>query len=156
MFRNLKPTNELLEKWLRLGYEPETWKLVVCAPLVQTAWADGFMQAVEKREILARARSLGIKAGSAAGARLADWLDFRPEDSTFDAAREILAGFLRSLPPKQHKKLSVFVLKSCLEIARSSRGIGLIRKNHPAVRPEERIQINDLSKFLSLQNASSL
>src|SRR6185436_18884250 len=59
-------TNEaILEKLLQLGVRSETVAALALVPLVEVAWADGAIDGQERQEILARAGTSGLAAGSA-------------------------------------------------------------------------------------------
>src|SRR5437660_9372790 len=62
----------ILEKLMELGVRAETVAALSIVPLVEVAWADGALDAKERRAVVERA---GVDRDSTAGALLEAWLD---------------------------------------------------------------------------------
>ena len=72
----------VLEKLMELGIRAETVAALSIVPLVEVAWADGALDAKERRAVVERA---GVARDSTAGALLEAWLD---RQIKFDAVWE--------------------------------------------------------------------
>ncbi len=77
-------------KWTQLGGKPETISLLFLVPLVQIAWAEGFVQRAERKTVLRLAADLKITFETEGYADLLSWLDERPTDEFFAAATALL------------------------------------------------------------------
>jgi hypothetical protein len=139
-------------KWADLGYQPETISLLFVVPLVEVAWAEGFVQHAERKTILRLAADLQITADRDGYADLLNWLDERPSDEFFHSATELLSRWLETMTPVQSESLRNVLLIGCVEVARSSANIGL----HPQaerIRREERDQLFRLGSRLGFAPA---
>jgi hypothetical protein len=126
---------ELLAELETLGFTPETVILLPLVPIIQVAWAEGGVSDAERHLIVKLARARGISEGSAADAKLMEWLNRRPADRVFaDAARLIRA----MLDAPGHPGISVTaddLVKQAESIASASGGmLGIIGR----VSAEER------------------
>src|SRR5262245_49261957 len=65
---------ELLRRVAALGLDQETGAVILLAPLVQVAWAEGEVTAAERAVVIELAASRGIVAGMPAHAKLLEWL----------------------------------------------------------------------------------
>lgn len=100
--------------------------LVALLPLVQVAWADGVIDANERRYIGAVAQRMGIDSPGAL-ATLDAWLMVRPLHRVYVLGREVLAGLALD-PTDSRIDLGHFDLLPdlCLGVARVSHGDGEI------------------------------
>jgi hypothetical protein len=146
MTMNFENMPQTLEKWHELGYEAETLPLVFYAPLVQVAWAEGFLQGGERRKILEFARENSL-AEDLIYDELLVWLDERPPDYFFAAATEILRELLAELPPAEAEAWREKLQAACLEVAGSSPSIGVLR-NRDRISREERREIEQIGNNL--------
>jgi hypothetical protein len=133
---------ELLAELETLGFTPETVILLPLVPILQVAWAEGGVSDAERYLIVKLARARGISEGSAADARLTEWLARRPADRVFvDAARLIRA----MLDTPGHPGISVTaddLVKQAESIASASGGmLGIIGR----ISAEERQILNTLA-----------
>ena len=75
------------------GIEPETLPALTLLPLVVVAWADGTVDAKERKAVLEAAEGAGIAKGDSPHALLEAWLEVRPPENFMDAwegyAREL-------------------------------------------------------------------
>lgn len=134
-------------EWARLGYRAGTLPLLLLAPPVQVAWAEGFVQTGERRTILRMAADLRIAPGAPGYAELCDWLDVRPADDFFAEATALLRRWLETMPAARRAKLRNVLLLGCLEVAQASSSIGLLRDRR-GVNREEREQLAALGEKL--------
>ena len=133
---------ELLAELETLGFTPETVILLPLVPILQVAWAEGGVSDAERHLIVKLARARGISEGSAADARLMEWLNRRPADRVFaDAGRLIRA----MLDAPGHPGISITaddVVKQAESIASASGGmLGIIGR----ISAEERQILNTLA-----------
>jgi hypothetical protein len=143
---------DIENQWTNLGYKPESSSLLFILPLVQVAWAEGFMQRAERRTILRFAADLNITQESEGYEDLLNWLDERPSDEFFASATELLNHWLEIMPQKQRENLRKMLLIGCLEVAQSSVDIGLHPKKS-RIRREEREQLSHLGDRLGFSPA---
>jgi hypothetical protein len=132
----------LLAELETLGFTPETVILLPLVPIVQVAWAEGGVSDAERHLIVKLARARGISEGSAADAKLTEWLARRPADRVFvDAARLIRA----MLDAPGHPGISITaddLVKQAESIASASGGmLGIIGR----ISAEERQILNTLA-----------
>lgn len=144
-----KLSPQVVGQGARLGCAPERVPLLLLAPLVQVAWAEGFVQPAERRTILRFAENFGLAPGQTAYAELDDWLDERPSDEFFDRAAEKLRELLEALPAKAAARLRNLLHFGCLEVAQAAGDIGLLR-GRSNIRREEREHLREISDRLGL------
>ena len=155
MTKDLQIPIVLTQKWQTLGFTPKAFCLLLVAPPVQTAWAEGFLQAAERRAILKFAeRQVGISPEDAEFDELEHWLDVRPSDEMFAAMFEILGEWLDVMPKADGEFWRNALLRICLEVARASPDIGLLRHNRPLIHREEQRTIEDISRRLGIKPAN--
>ncbi len=146
---------ELNEKWESLGFSPQTFRLLLLVPPIQTGWAEGYLQAAEKRIIIDYAmKEVGFGITDKEFNHLERWLNVRPADESFELMNEILSEWLASLPEKESKKWRDTILRVCLEVAQASPQIGFLRNSKSLIRREENIQIEKISRLLSMAQSS--
>lgn len=148
---NFEKTPQTLGKWNELGFDAETLPLVFYAPLVQVAWAEGFLQAGERRRILEFARENGLSEDLIYD-ELTVWLDERPPDYFFAAATEILRELLKELPEEEAEAWREKIQTACLEVANSSPSIGVLRDRDRISREEHR-EMEQIGNSLGFSNA---
>lgn len=154
MIENLQLPTNLSKKWQTLGFAPKSFRLLLLAPPVQTAWAEGFLQAAERRAILKFAETeAGISPEGAEYEELEHWLDVRPPDELFAEMSEILGEWLAAMPKTDGEYWRAALLRICLEVAHASPDIGLLRRNRPPIRREEQRQIEEISRRLGITSA---
>lgn len=152
MSSRLKKPIEIAVRWSSLGYKPDSITLLFVVPLVQVAWAEDFVQRSERRAILRFAADLQITHPNDSYYDLLEWLDIRPSNEFFSEATELLNDWLEMMTPQERESVRNVLLIGCLDVARSSRDIGL----HPhqfGIRREEREQIYLLGGQLGFKPA---
>lgn len=126
---------EMLEELETLGFKPETVVLLPLVPVVEMAWAEGGVTAVERQLIVKLARARGVDEGGAADRQLSDWLDHRPGEHVFRHATRLIRAMLAA---PGHEDLTVDDLVThCESVADASGGLlglGILRR----VSPDER------------------
>lgn len=137
---------QLIEKWNELGYAAESLPLVFYVPLVQVAWAEGFLQASERRLILQFARENNLSA-DLIEEELLLWLDERPSDDFFAAATAILRELLNEMPAAESESWREKLQTACLEVAGASARIGILREREK-ISHEERRELEQIGNNL--------
>lgn len=117
---------ELLRRITELGITRETGAAVLVVPLVQVAWAEGFVTPEEREKVLAIAAGRGVEPGSPAYAQLESWLDQRPPDALFDTALEAIKDGLAVMQPAERDERIKFIVQAAHKIAEASGG-GLLK-----------------------------
>jgi hypothetical protein len=128
---------EIYEEWRKLGYADETISLLPLVPAIQVAWAEGFLQAGERRTILQIFAETRNDNGEQHDALLR-WLDERPSDEFFAAANGLMSRWLAKISPAQAAVLRDFLHASCLKVAGASHTIGLKTGSQTICREERR------------------
>lgn len=150
-----KISSEVLEVGLNLGYSRQTLPLLFIVPLVQVAWAEGFLQAGERKTILHFAENFHANNGHTDFGKLFEWLSERPSDDFFDESLEDLQELLDSISSEQAVYLRNILQNGCLEVANAAGAIGLVREPS-AIHREERKLIHKIGERLALNIAPDL
>lgn len=106
-----------------LGYTCESASLLPLIPLIQVAWAEGYVSNLERRFILEIARSHGIERGSGADQKLGQWLDHRPTEEFFETSLRAIAALLQTLTQEQREVGRRDLISFCAGTAAASGGI---------------------------------
>lgn len=147
MRMNENTSRKIGERLLEFGYKPEELQLLFLAPFVQMAWAEGFVQATERRAILQLAARLRITPQHLHHPDLVEWLDTRPSDEFFAQVNQILREMLDILPPSQSLRLRRILEAGCFKVAHAAGDIGFF-KNRSRITPEERAELYRLGELL--------
>lgn len=115
---------EIVKKWEDAGNEAETFLLLPFVPLLEVAWAEGFLQAGERRTILDLYNHLEVAEDEVYN-QLILFLNERPTEEFFTKANDILAEWLAELPEIQRNNLKKFLHLGCLRVATASSKISL-------------------------------
>jgi hypothetical protein len=113
-------TPAVLDRLLQLGLHAETVAALSVVPLVEVAWADGDLDAKERRAIIERA---GIARGSTAGALLDAWLDRRPDAKLLEAWSQTVQAMRSQLAPDDGKRLEASLLEGARAVAAATGGL---------------------------------
>lgn len=136
------------ERLLEFGYKPEELQLLFLVPFVQMAWAEGFVQPIERRAILKLAARLNVTPQHMHHPDLLEWLDERPPDAFFQQTNEILREMLDILPPYQSLRLRRMLEAGCFKVAHAAGDIGFFKKRS-RITPEEREEFYRLGELLN-------
>ena len=109
----------VLEKLMELGVRPETVAALSIVPLVEVAWADGALDAKERRAIVERA---GVARDSTAGALLETWLDRRPDPKLLTAWTHLIQAMSEQLGPDEAARLKTGLLERARAVAAATGG----------------------------------
>jgi hypothetical protein len=114
---------KLIQELRDLGFTPDTISLLPLVPIVQMAWAEGGITKPERELILRLARNRGIEPGSAADAKLTEWLNTRPAEDVFARAMRLIRAMLDAGSGQTADLKADDLVKYCEEIASASGGI---------------------------------
>lgn len=115
---------EILNDLQALGYTRETVeKLLHLVPLVQVAWAEGFVTKRERKRIFEVAGLRGVVEGTPTYRQLTAWLDERPSDEFFEKTLLIIYHLLGLLPPEEREKRKRDLMTYCMLVASASGSI---------------------------------
>ena len=92
-------------------------------PLVEVAWADGALDAKERRTVLEHAAAAGITSGSPAYGLLEAWLEHRPSQQLLDAWRDLVRAIREQIGPAEAERLKTEVVQRARVVARASGGV---------------------------------
>ena len=101
----------VLDKLVALGIRAETVTALFMVPLVEVAWAEGTLDAKERRAILDRTGDSGVARGSAEYALLDVWLDRRPDPKLLTAWTHLVQGMCEQLGPDGAAHLNAGLLE---------------------------------------------
>lgn len=110
----------VLEKLMELGIRAETVAALSIVPLVEVAWADGALDAKERRAVIERA---GVPSGSPEATMLEAWLDRRPDPTLLTAWTHLVQGMTAQLDAAGRERLKTGLLERVRAVAGASGGI---------------------------------
>ena len=113
----------VLDRLTELGIRAETVAALSIVPLVEVAWADGSLDATERRAVLDRARASGFAPGSIEHAMLEAWLDRQPTPKLLTAWTHLVQGMCERLGPEEVARLKSGLLDRARAVARASGGM---------------------------------
>jgi hypothetical protein len=114
---------EVLDRLLKLGIQAQTLAALSIVPLVEVAWADGALDAKERRTVLEHAAAAGITSGSPAYGLLEAWLEHRPSQQLLDAWRDLVGAIREQIGPAEAERLKTEVVQRARVVARASGGV---------------------------------
>lgn len=110
----------VLDKLMELGIRAETIAALSIVPLIEVAWADGALDAKERRAIVER---VGVARDSTAGALLEAWLDRRPDPKLLDAWTHLVQAMSEQLGPAEAARLKTGLLERARAVAGATGGV---------------------------------
>lgn len=119
---NTKFSTETIDELVSLGIDHNTLKIVCLIPLLQVAWADGYIDRKETESILRAAHAEGIEDDSAEIELLELWLQEKPDQSLFQAWRDLTADSIKNLANEDVQILKTQVLKISRKVAEAAGG----------------------------------
>lgn len=111
---------DVLEKMIELGIRAETVAALSIVPLVEVAWADGTLDAKERRAVVERA---GVDRDSTAGALLEAWLDRRPDPKLLSAWMHLVQAMSEQLDSDEAARLKMGLLERARAVAGATGGL---------------------------------
>jgi tellurite resistance protein len=140
---------EIIEALQRLGYTRDTWRLLYLAPLVEVAWADGYMTDPERKVIFEIAQAHKITPDTPAYRQLEEWLNEKPSDQFLESSLRAVSVVNFALPPEQQLLTNDDLLAHAARIARASGGIGGM------ISDEEQKMLDHISAELKLDRSAT-
>ena len=116
----------ILDSLERLGYSPTTVSLLCVVPLVQVAWADGWVTHAERHHVLAIARLHGVEENTVASHQLEAWLEWPPSEEFFQGSWRAIRAALDSLPQDERKTRQDALIGDCKDVASATWHLGKI------------------------------
>jgi hypothetical protein len=110
----------VLDKLLELGIRAETVAALSIVPLVEVAWADGALDAKERRAVVERA---GVAPDSPAGVLLEAWLDRRPDPKLLVAWTHLVRAMSEELGRDETARLKTGLLERARAVAAAAGGL---------------------------------
>ena len=119
----------LLERLVKLSIEADTMTALTLVPLVEVAWADGYLDEPEKQAILMAAEKAGFEKGAPGYELLESWLQRAPEKRLRRAWRGYIQGLCEQLDQEGRDSLKSDLLGRARAVAETSGGyLSLIAK----------------------------
>lgn len=116
-------TNDaVLSRLVEMNVRPESLAALATIPLVEVAWADGKIEAPERKTVLEHANAQGIRPGSVEHDLLDRWLTHRPDPKLLEAWRAYVRGLCEKLDADEKALLKNELLHAAQETARSAGG----------------------------------
>lgn len=137
----------LLDKLIALGIHPATYAAITFVPLASVAWADGTLDAAERRAILQAAEDHGVPKDGPGIQLLEKWLHHAPGPELLHVWKDYIKELHKIAEPGWFAALKAEILDLAERIAETSGGIlGLIQK----VSPAEKRKLEELAKAFEL------
>jgi hypothetical protein len=109
----------VLDRLVQLGIRAETLAALAVVPLVEVAWADGELDAKERRAIVQHAN---VPRESTAGALLEAWLDRQPDAKLLRAWAHTIEAMRNQLAPDATARVKASLLDRARAVATASGG----------------------------------
>jgi hypothetical protein len=114
--------NEVLEKLIALNVRPETLVSLGQVPLIEIAWADGKMDAKERKAMLKAVVDAGFEKGSINYTVLESWMTHRPPRQLLTAWVHYTKGLCENLTDDEKTRFREKTLDRATQIAKASGG----------------------------------
>jgi hypothetical protein len=127
---------EILQALVNLNVRPETLAAMTAIPLVAVVWADGKVDAEEKKVVLDFAARQGIVDGSVSHELLEQWLVHAPGPELIEAWQHYIEALCERLAPAERDELRQELLRNVRAAAEATGGflgIGKVSKEEKAV-----------------------
>ncbi|NLX95144.1 MAG: hypothetical protein GXY83_03100 [Rhodopirellula sp.] len=135
----------LIDHLHALGVSDETLAAVTLIPLITMAWADGNIDARERRAVLAAAEEQGLAAGHPGHQLLERWLERKPEPRLLEAWKSYVLALGENLGATDRNELKREILARARGVAEAAGGLlGFGGK----VSKAEQAALDDLEKSL--------
>ncbi|HUI93949.1 MAG TPA: hypothetical protein VLX68_17025 [Chitinivibrionales bacterium] len=118
----------ILQRLVELKVRPEVLVPIKALPLVEVAWADGNVDALEKKAVLKAADRMGFSEGSAGYLLIMQWLEHRPTPDHFEAWTHYVKGLCEQMSKEQKKAFKEEFVGSARAVAQASGGFLGINK----------------------------
>jgi hypothetical protein len=140
---------QVLQKLLKLDIRAETAVSFALVPLVAVAWADGQIDAKERRAVLAGAGGFGFVKGHVDYVLLEQWLGNRPKPELLKTWMQFMAGLCEHLTETERQALKADLLARARKVAEAS---GSIMGLTDPVSPQEKRMLDRLAEAFEKQD----
>ena len=113
---------KLLDELLAAEITPKTLTALSLLPAVYVAWANGYVEAVERKAVLDAAHSVGVCEGTPAYELLECWLKLRPTDRLIEAWKEFIHASRPTLSVDAFRQLRDSAMTRARDIASAAGG----------------------------------
>ncbi len=121
--------HQMLDRLVALNVRPETLASLALVPLVDVGWADGSMDAAEKKALLRAADQAGFHPGSVNYALLEEWTLRRPGPDLLEAWTHYVRGLCELLSRDERLVMCDQLVVAARVVAHASGGfLGFGRK----------------------------
>ena len=110
----------------------ETITALSLVPLVEVAWANGFVEDKEIAAVMKAAEKSGIVPDSPSHKLLKDWLKHKPEPAMYEAWKDYVQALHRKMTPEAFGHLKTDIMHRAHDVAASTGGflgIGSVSKS---------------------------
>ena len=145
----------VVKRFEKFGYEKEKLALLFLLPFIEVAWAEGFLQPVERRAVLRLATQLGVRPRHPVYEDLLELLAEPPSEEFCADANGFLREFLDKMPREQSDSLLSILQIGCFRVARAAGDVGFF-KQRSRITPEERAKIDRLGETLQFSHVDYL
>ena len=118
----------ILKRLVELNVRPEVLVPIKVLPLVEVAWADGNVDALEKKAVLKAAHLMGFSEGSAGYLLIMQWLEHRPAPDHFEVWTHYVKDLCEQMTQEQKKAFREDFIGSARTVAQASGGFLGINK----------------------------
>ncbi len=147
-FREVVPNadDELLDRLMEMGLQPQTVLALVLVPLAAVAWADGRLEPRERQALLKAAEERGVKPGTPARQLLDTWLEHPPGTQLLDAWKRYVRTLYTGIEEKERRAVHSRILELARGVAQAAGGfLGMGAK----ISPAERAVLDEMEKALT-------
>lgn len=149
MRKQIEIDGKIVQRLEEFGYEKDKLALLFLLPFIEVAWAEGFLQPVERRAVLRLATQLGVRPRHPVYEDLLEFLEEPPSEEFCAEANGILREFLDTIPREQSESLRSILQIGCFRVAQAAGDYGFF-KQRSRITPEERAKIYRLGESLQL------
>jgi hypothetical protein len=114
---------DILQHLVEMNVRPETLAALSAIPLLEVVWADGHVDAKEKKVVLDFAAAQGIAKDSVAHGLLECWLEYRPTEQLLTAWQLQVKAICERLSAEDRNALKDELLKNVRAAAEASGGV---------------------------------
>ena len=112
----------ILQSLLELHINAQTLAALALVPLIEVAWADGYLDEKEKQAVLKAAHASGFEKGQVAYEVLESWLTQKPKPKLLETWVEYIRELRGQLSEEEHKSLKASLLGRARSVAEASGG----------------------------------
>jgi hypothetical protein len=113
----------VLEKLVALDIRPETLATRIGIPLIEVAWADGRMDAKERKKLFDYAEKAGLRKKGLDPKIMSAWLKNRPDPALLEAWTQYMRTLCKQLSDAERDSLREELMADARSIATAAGGI---------------------------------